>query len=142
MLSKSHHYPRRRHLVDTGDVQMTKQSHKAECDIYTILNQYQRTGIITHVQSARPQYTDLPDPEDYQTSLHVLMEAQEAFAGLPARVRAHFSNDPGEFLAAFNDPAQYDQLREFGLLKPKEAVGDPTATPTPAPIPNPSLTSS
>lgn len=136
MLSKQHVYPRRRKQLDCGDVQMTKQSHKQECDIYSILNQYQRTGIITHVQSARPQYTDLPDSTDYQTSVNILMEAQEAFQNLPARVRAHFQNDPGEFLAAFNDPSQYDQLREFGLLRPVQADDASAATPTPAPSPN------
>lgn len=138
MLNKSHHYPRRRVQHDTGDVQMTKQSHKDECDIYRILNQYQRTGIITHVQSARPSYTDLPDATDYQTSLNILMEAQEAFQNLPSRVRAHFQNDPGEFLAAFNDPTQYDQLRQFGLLKPVQADDASAGTPLPAPTPNPS----
>lgn len=133
MLNKSHLYPRRRTVLDTGDVQITKQSHKDECDIYRILNQYQRTGIITHVQSARPSYTDLPDSTDYQTSVNILMEAQEAFAALPSRVRAHFHNDPGEFLAAFDDPSTYDQLREFGLLRPKEAPEAASATPIPDP---------
>lgn len=133
MLTKSHLYPRRRHQVNTGDKMMTKQSHKDECDIYRILNQYQRTGIITHVQSARPSYQDLPDPIDYQTSLNILMEAQSTFASLPAKVRAHFQNDPGEFLAAFQDPTQQDTLREFGFLKPQEAVQTQEATPPPSP---------
>lgn len=132
MLSKQHLYPRRAVKLDTGDQLMTKQSHKDECDIYRILNQYQRTGIITHVQSARPRYDDLPDPLDYQSSLHILMEAENAFSNLPAKVRAHFQNDPGEFLAAFQDPAQHDQLREFGFLKAKEATQDAPATPLPS----------
>lgn len=135
MLNKSHHYPRRRIQLDTGDLLMTKQSHKDECDIYRILNQYQRTGIITHVQSARPTYTDLPDHLDYQQSLHILMEAEETFAALPARVRAHFDNDPGAFLAAFSDPSQESTLREFGFLKPKEAPNEPSATPLPPSTP-------
>lgn len=132
MLSKSHVYPRRRVVLDCGDELITKQSHKDECDIYRILNQYQRTGIITHVQSARPTYQDLPDPMDYQQSIHILMEAERAFDNLPARVRAHFSNDPASFLSAFADPAQHDTLREFGLLKAQEA---PPAPPEPAPSP-------
>lgn len=103
---------------DCGDELITKQEHKDECDINRILKQYQRTGIITHVQSARPSYTDLPDAIDFQESLNTIMVAEEAFGNLPAKVRGHFLNDPGRFLAAFNDPAQYDQLREFGLLRP------------------------
>lgn len=126
--------------LDCGNTVVTKQSHKAECDIHTILRQYQRTGIITHVQRARPTYLDLPDFMDFQTSLEVLREAETAFAALPARVRDHFANDPANFLAAFHDPKQADQLREFGLLKPLAASGsggepppsskgDPTSTP-------------
>lgn len=120
----SFYRPHPRVQLDCGDVQMTKQSHKDECDIHNILRQYQRTGIIQHIQSRQPLFTDLPDHLDYQTSMHQLMEAQEAFAALPATVRDHFANDPARFLAAFQDASQADKLREFGLLNPK---------PTPAP---------
>lgn len=104
--------------LDCGDTLITKQSHKAECDIYNILKQYQRTGIITHVQSARPQYTDLPSDVDYQSALNLMLEAEQTFLSLPARVRDHFNNDPERFLAAFRDDKQADKLREFGLLQP------------------------
>lgn len=114
--------PHARVALDCGTELITKQSHKGECDIHTILKQYQRTGIITHVQSARPSYLDLPDVCDYQESLAILDEAQAAFDALPSAVRSHFSNDPAAFLAAFSDPAQTDQLREFGLLKKTEVA--------------------
>lgn len=126
----------KRVTLDCGDVLVTKQAHKDECDINRILRQYQRTGIITHVQSARPSYTDLPSDVDFQASMHVLMQAEEAFSNLPARVRAHFDNDPGRFLAAFSDEKQADQLREFGLLKPLSPSptlsSDPAAPPSDA----------
>lgn len=115
--------PHNRVTLSTGDTLMTKQSHKDECDIHRILRQYQRTGIITHVQSARPQYTDLPDSSDYQTAMNILLEANETFAALPSAVRDYFKNDPAQFLAAFQDGNQADKLREFGLLKPKPPEG-------------------
>lgn len=105
-----------------GGELVTKQSHKAECDIHNILSQYRRTGIISHVQAARPTYTDLPDGLDFQASMNLILQAQETFAGLPARVRDHFRNDPARFLAAFQDESQVDTLRSFGLLKEKEAT--------------------
>lgn len=111
--------PHKRVTLNTGTEMVTKQSHKDECDIHRILRQYQRTGIITHVQSARPTYGDLPDAIDYQTSLHLIMEAQETFAALPSSVRERFGNDPGRFLAAFEDPSQEEYLRQMGFLKPK-----------------------
>lgn len=117
--------PHPRVTFDCGDEMITKQSHKDECDIHNILKQYQRTGIITHIQSRQPLFTDLPSNLDYQTSMNTLIQAQETFAALPAIVRESFSNDPARFLAAFSDPSQHDRLRDLGLLKPKASPGSP-----------------
>lgn len=120
--------------LDCGNHLVTKQSHKQECDINNILSQYKRTGILNHISSNQPLYTDLPDSIDYQQSLHTIMQAQESFASLPSVVRNHFGNDPAAFLAAFTDPAQTDYLREHGFLKPPAAPaadtlqGKPEAT--------------
>lgn len=122
----------KRVTLDCGDQMITKQSHKEECDIHRILRQYQRTGVLTHVQAARPTYQDLPESVDYQQALHVMMEAEQAFAKLPASVRDHFRNDPAEFLAAFQDASQAEKLREFGLLKPKAPPLASEAPPAPS----------
>lgn len=128
--------PHPRVSEDFSQPVMTKQEFKAECDIHNILRQYQRTGIITHVQNARPTYGDLPDPMDYQQALHIQMEAQEAFAGLPSKVREHFNNDPAELLAALGDPAQRDYLLEVGILRaPEPAQSVPDSVPVPQPAP-------
>lgn len=87
---------------------------------------------MTHVQSARPTYQDLPSDIDYQASLHTLMQAEEAFNALPAKVRDHFANDPAAFLAAFSDPKQEQYLRDHGFLKPAEAPRDASGIPLPA----------
>lgn len=120
--------PRERYQTPVGDTSMTKQSHKAECDIHNILKQYEKTGIITHVQSARPTYDDLPSDVDYQSAMNTLISAQAAFADLPSKVRSHFDNDPQNFLAAFTDPAQEQALRDFGLLVPVQAAATAAAT--------------
>lgn len=108
---------------------------KGECDIHNILRQYQKTGIITHVQSARPTYEDLPDNADYQQAMNTLLVAQEAFDGLPAAVRDRYGNDPARLLEALGDPDQKEYLREVGILRPSEA---PPAVPPSVPVPNPS----
>lgn len=124
--------PHNRVTQDPGGPSMTKQSHKKECDIHNILSQYQKTGVITHVSSARPSYLDLPSDIDFQNALHVLEQAEEAFDNLPSSVRHYFDNDPSQFLAAFHDPSQTDKLREFGLLKPAEsAPSQPSIPPIP-----------
>lgn len=116
--------------LDCGDEMVTKQSHKAECDIHNILRQYQRTGIVTHVMNARPSYGDLPSITDFQEAIHLVMSAEDAFGRLPAQVRDAFQNDPAQLLAALSDPAQADRLREFGLLKPV-ATGAPAPSEAP-----------
>lgn len=131
----SFYVPHERVTFDSGDELVTKQSFKAECDIHNILRQYSKTGVITHVQSSRPTYGDLPDAFDYQASLHTLMAADEAFAGLPASVRARFDNEPGAFLAALSDPTQTAYLTEVGVFRPPvaaEALPDPVRPPLPA----------
>lgn len=115
--------------LDCGDQMVTKQSHKAECDINNILKQYQRTGIITHVQNARPTYEDLPSNVDFQQAMNTVLEAERAFLALPGKVRAHFDNNPERFLAAFYDPDQVDTLRGFGLVPEAAAVGGASAPP-------------
>lgn len=120
---------RRRVSLDCGDEAVTKQSHKAECDINNILRQYQRTGILTHVQNARPTYGDLPSDVDFQQAMNTILEAESAFLALPSKVRAHFDNDPERFLASFYDPAQAEDLRRFGLLPEVAAVAGAGAPP-------------
>lgn len=127
--------PHSRVQIDCSLPIVTKQSMKAECDIHNILRQYQKTGIVTHVQNARPTYQDLPDDMDYQQSLHTIMTAEEAFAGLPSAVRDRFGNDPGRLLAALGDPAQKAYLTEVGILRPPEA---PPSVPDSVPVPPPS----
>lgn len=115
--------------LDCGDQLITKQSHKKECDIYNILNQFQKTGIFTHINNQQPLYTDLPSDIDYQQSLNLTISANSTFATLPASVRDHFHNDPQRFLAAFHDPAQTEYLRESGFLTPKPPAPDPSPAP-------------
>ncbi len=126
-------FSRNRHRVslDCGSVEVTKQSHKQECDIHTILRQYQKTGIITHLSNVPAVYADLPAVADYQEALNTLNAAEAAFADLPSSIRESFHNDPERLLAALNDPAQADKLRELGVLKPLQGDVKTSATTLP-----------
>lgn len=108
-----------------GGPVLTKQSHKEECDIHNIVRQYQRTGVITHIARQGARYEDLPDYADYQEGMNIALRAQDAFAALPAKVRDRYGNDPGRFLAAFNDADEVSFLREMGLLQPLPAASPP-----------------
>jgi phage internal scaffolding protein len=108
---------------DTGDVSVTKQSFKDECDINNILRQYQMTGVISHLNEAQPQYADLPDPIDYQDALHQVQAAEAAFYRLPKEVRERYGNDPAGLLQALANPAEAEFLREAGILAPLAEAG-------------------
>lgn len=115
-------HDRDRFRTPGGGQLMTKQSHKAECDIHNILRQYQRTGIINHLSARQGQFMDLPDALDFQEAQNTLITAERAFAALPAKIRDEFNNDPRALLEAISDPAKAERLRALGLFKPKEAT--------------------
>lgn len=116
----------------TGEVytpeRRVKQSFLEECDINRILKQYSVTGQVRHI-SAKAElgaYLDLPEPVDYQESLHIVQEAGKAFGTLPSKTRERFGNDPQEFLAFMSDPGNQDEAIRLGLA---------TRRPEPAPAP-------
>lgn len=113
----SFYVPHERVILDCGTEEITKQSHKAECDINTILRQYSKTGIINHINATAAQYLDLPDNLDFQQSLALVDSAKDSFASLPSKVRDYYQNSPSLFLAALSDPAERERLTEWGVFR-------------------------
>lgn len=95
---------------------MTLQSAAPECDIYNILNKFNTTGIVTHVASGTPQYTDVSEVPDYRAAMEVIMIAEEQFSALPSHVRREFDNDPGKMLEFIQNPDNYERGVELGLF--------------------------
>lgn len=124
----------------TGEVtnppSRTKQSFLEQCDINTILKQYQKTGMLNHVNAAAAAgaYVDLPDEIDFQESLATVERAQQSFSTLPSKIRARFNNDPAEFMAYMADPANIDEMVDLGLAT-KPAPQEPTPAPEAPPSP-------
>lgn len=113
-------------ITPVGEASMTQQHFKDECDINRILAKYEKTGLLTHVSRYGGRYEDLPSDIDYQKSLHVMMEAEEAFMSLPSNVRRRFDNDPEAFLRFVGDPANENEIIEMGLATPKSAPKAPS----------------
>lgn len=130
MLTSIH--PRNRVFAMHSDKLSTKQAHKKECDIHEILKQYQKTGIINHIQSRQAEFADLPAAMDYQEAIEIVRTAQEGFSELPSKVRERFANDPFNLLAALNDPGMRDELVELGILNAPAAAPAPQAAPVSA----------
>lgn len=97
-------------------VSRTKQSFKKESDINAIMAKYASTGLLERVNLSVPRYGDFGSVGDYQQCLDKIQEADRQFNDLPARVRDHVDNDPGEFLRMALDPKREQELRDLGLL--------------------------
>lgn len=112
----------------------TRQEFKDECDINNVIKHYKQTGQITHIAARAQQgtYTDLPDPVDFQDAINLVMEAENAFASLPAKVRDRFGNDPERFLDFMSKPENQDEMISLGLAKDTRPLKPPPSTPEPS----------
>lgn len=116
--------------LDCGGLEKsrTKQSQANDCDINKLMAKYERTGELTHINRAIASYGDFSATDDYLSASLKLLAADEAFAELPAGIRAKFANDPKKFVAFVEDDENYEEAFEMGLI-------DPEAKPVPRPAP-------
>lgn len=117
--------PHGRVSVDFGGDSRTRQEFAAECDINTIMSRYNKTGVVSHVNPSTPRYLNLSGLPDFQAAMQLMIEADQAFAGLPAVVRREFDNDPSKFVAFAEDGENLPKLREWGLAPPEKAPEPP-----------------
>jgi hypothetical protein len=113
---------------------MTRQEFKDECDINTLMSKYDAhvIGGPGNLPPMVPQYFDFADmPQDLMSYMEFMQGADKAFMTLPAVVRKNFDNSAIDFVAFASDPANLDQMREWGLAPPKQAA-PADATPAPA----------
>jgi hypothetical protein len=111
---------------------MTRQEFADECDINTIMAQYDRY-LADPMRSLRgePQYVDFTEmPLTLMDAMEVLHRGTAAFMTLPAKVRREFDNDAAAFVDFASDPANIDQLRDWGLAAP---LPDPPPVEQPRP---------
>jgi phage internal scaffolding protein len=106
--------------VETGlvceDPSLAQQSFRDECDINNILERFNVTGQLP-VNPLQPQFGDFSGVTDYQTALNAVLDAQESFDALPARVRERFANDPAAFVDFCLDTANRDEMKALGLIE-------------------------
>lgn len=114
--------------VDEG---LTQQCFKKECDINHILAQYQKTGLVHHVNTYQGRYDDVTGDVDFQTALNTLKSAEDCFMSLPSGIRKRFDNNPAEFLSFVTNPDNADEVVELGLgvTRPAEPAASPPVPP-------------
>lgn len=106
---------RRRVQEVNKEPSLTQQHMSAECDINNIMKRYNQTGYL-NASSRMPSYGDFTSAGDYQESLNLVIQANDAFNALSADVRKQFKNDPSLFMSFMSDDANYDKAVELGLV--------------------------
>lgn len=93
----------------------TDISQQNSCDINNIMKKYAKTGVITHITDAIPQFGDISQLGDYQSCLEQISRANELFSKLPARARERFYNDPANFMTFMSDANNIEEAIKLGL---------------------------
>lgn len=121
---------------DTGemvrDVGKTRQEQAEDADINVIVKRYGLTGQLPQVPPKIPLSVDFREAGDFDlgAAMRFVRGANEAFMSFPADIRARFENDPVQFVAFVENPANKDECIKLGLIA-KEPV--PVTEPAPTP---------
>jgi len=108
-----------------GSVSKTQRNTADAVNINSIMNKYRLTGTVLQRPDA-PTFGDFTQCHDYFDAVMLVQQAEESFMTLDPNLRARFNNNPGEFLAALEDPSMKKELTELGVYVQN------TAEPTPA----------
>jgi phage internal scaffolding protein len=114
-------------IVFPEDEGRTKQSFQDECNINSILDRYQATGLIEHQAKHGAQYGEF-DSIDFTEAQQIVATAQSMFEDLPYKIRARFQN-PGEFLDFCGNPANKAEMVDLGLSIPADAAPEAASPP-------------
>ena len=120
---------------------LCQQHFKAECDINTIIAQFQETGVMPQ-GNRQPLFGDFAGiPQDFMSAQNLFDEAQERFYSLPSNLRKEFNNDPALLLDFMSNPANADRAFDLGLINKPDGYDErhgvqPQKTPvTPTNVP-------
>ena len=95
---------------------LAQQHFKEECDINTILQKFNITGMLPQ-STLSPRYGDFSGIGDYHTALNRVLAAQDEFEALPAQIRARFNNDPAQLIEFLQDENNRPEAEDLGLVE-------------------------
>ena len=117
---------------------LTEQSFKDESDANILVSRFQRTGDTSMFRDeAFASYGDFTGVYDLQTAWQSVIDAEDAFASLPSKIRKEFDNDPIKLdeaiTFAVSDSKIRNRLIEIGVLRRPEPVKVPISEPVSTP---------
>lgn len=95
---------------------LAQQHFKEECDINTILQKFNITGLLPE-SPISPRFGDFTGIGDYHTALNRVIAAQDEFEALPAQIRARFNNDPAQLIEFLDNENNRPEAEELGLVE-------------------------
>lgn len=107
----------------------TKQSHRDQCNINTIMTRARRTGFLPG-QVAGMSFGDFTSGMDFHEAQSRVAAAKSDFESLPSSIRNRFENDPAKLIAFMENESNRDEAVELGLVeKPEEVPIEPKPAP-------------
>lgn len=111
---------RKRQSIDCSEPKLTDQSDKKNCDINVIVERFNRTGVLPHIQNTGEYIDNTKIPQTLTDALDHVIEFREFFESLPVKLRKEMNFDPRNYEAFVNNPDNYDILKKNGLIIEKE----------------------
>jgi len=109
--------------LECKDPSLAQQHMRDECDINVLVERFGVTGNMP-AAPLEASYGDFSGVSDYHTALNQIRAADEAFMGLPAKLRAKFDHDPNALLQFLQNEQNRDEAIQLGLID-----GQPVAAP-------------
>ena len=95
----------------------TQRHFQSDCDINKIMAKFFRCGQFPHLNAAQPTYGDVSEPFSFRDAQNYIIDAEERFMELPAKIRKRFDNNPARLLDFLGDAENIDEAIRLGLVE-------------------------
>lgn len=106
-------WDRKRVALNTGNETPVQQQFKDEVDVNSIVSRVLRTGDVTVLNRREPNY-GFAESVSYHEAMNVIVNTEERFNSLPAKIRDHFNSDIMEFMEAMEKPDFEEVMKGLG----------------------------
>lgn len=104
-----------------GEKSLTQQNMKEETDINTIVQRYIKTGLAP-TRRGEALFGDFSEANDFMQMKNAIMDIEQNFLGLSARLRKKFANDPYQLMRWLENPDNAKEAIKLGLLEDPEGT--------------------
>jgi len=124
--------PRAQYQTVNNEPSCTVQSESDETDIKKIIQKYNNTGIIEHLNTVEATYADVSTFSDFAEVMNHAKAAETEFMKLPSKIREKFDHDVATWLDTSHDEDKREALLAETDDKP---LPEPTEPPPPGDSP-------